>query len=151
MVASSKERLRMMNLLITKENTLQWQYRTILFEFQKDGLLGDTFIDDEEIEKTLNEQGARGWELVNVTLIQEGLMAFCKRQVSQSISKTTRVNEPVNMVSSNPSLSHRDVTSAIPVGGLKEKQNHKIHELKINRQEKASAIDNDAIGSIKIS
>ena len=56
-----------------------WQYRTILFEFTKDGLLGDRYVDDEEMEKTLNEMGALGWELVNVTLLQDGLLAFLKR------------------------------------------------------------------------
>jgi len=55
-----------------------WQYRTILFEYQKDGLLGDRYIDDEEMEKTLNEQGSSGWELIAVTPVQEGLLAFFK-------------------------------------------------------------------------
>ena len=44
---------------------MYWQYRTILFEFQKDGLLGDKYVDDEEVEKILNEQGEQGWELVS--------------------------------------------------------------------------------------
>jgi hypothetical protein len=56
-----------------------WQYRTILFEFQKDGLLGDKYVDDEEVEKVLNEQGEQGWELVGVTAVQEGLLTFFKR------------------------------------------------------------------------
>ena len=43
-----------------------WKYRTILFEFTKDGLLGDRYVDDEEMERSLNELGALGWELVNV-------------------------------------------------------------------------------------
>ncbi len=58
---------------------MQWQYRTILFEYHKDGLLGDKYIDDEEVEQTLNEQGAEGWELVGVTPVQEGLLSFLKR------------------------------------------------------------------------
>ena len=57
---------------------MAWQYRTILFEFTKDGLLGDKYVDDEEVEKTLNELGAQGWELVNVVLLQDGLLAFLK-------------------------------------------------------------------------
>ena len=58
---------------------MRWRYRTILFEFHKDRVFGDKYIDDEEVEKTLNEQGAQGWELVNVTSIREGLLAFCKK------------------------------------------------------------------------
>lgn len=58
---------------------MNWQYQTILFEFQKDGLLGDKYVDDEEMEKILNEQGEQGWELVGVTAVQEGLLTFFKR------------------------------------------------------------------------
>ena len=57
---------------------MYWQYRTILFEYHKDGLLGDKYIDDEEVERVLNEQGEEGWELVTVTPVQEGLLSFLK-------------------------------------------------------------------------
>ncbi len=69
---------------------MNWQYRTILFEFQKDGLLGDRYIDDDEMEKVLNEVGMKGWELVNVTPVQEGLLSFFKRFL-----KEPRKQEPV--------------------------------------------------------
>ena len=62
---------------------MRWQYRTILFEFQKDGLLGDKYIDDDEMEHVLNEHGKLGWELVSVTPVQEGLLSFFKRAVQQ--------------------------------------------------------------------
>ena len=60
-----------------------WQYRTVLFEFTKDGLLGDRYVDDEEMEKTLNELGRQSWELVNVSLLQDGLLAFLKRAIEE--------------------------------------------------------------------
>lgn len=62
---------------------MNWQYQTILFEFQKDGLLGDKYVDDEEMDKILNEQGEQGWELVGVTAVQEGLLTFFKRARQQ--------------------------------------------------------------------
>jgi len=68
-----------------------WQYRTILFEFTKDGLLGDKYVDDEEMEKTLNQLGGQGWELVNVTLLQDGVLAFLKKPVQQGRA----IEEPV--------------------------------------------------------
>lgn len=74
---------------------MNWQYRTILFEFQKDGLLGDKYVDDEEMEKILNEQGDQGWELVSVTTVQEGLLTFFKRQQAQPASQASaRVAPP---------------------------------------------------------
>ena len=42
--------------------TVQWQYKTITVTFQKDGLLGEKYIDEDETEAILNEEGRRGWE-----------------------------------------------------------------------------------------
>lgn len=64
---------------------MNWRYLTILFEFQKDGILGDRYIDDDEMERILNEQGAQGWELVNVTPVQEGLLAFLKKALPPQV------------------------------------------------------------------
>lgn len=61
---------------------MRWQYRTIMFEFAKDGLLGDRYVDDEEMEKTLNSMGKEGWELVDVALLKDGILAFLKYQVT---------------------------------------------------------------------
>ncbi len=62
-----------------------WRYRTIVFEFKKDGLFGDRFIDDEEVEKTMNEHGRAGWELVNATMIQDGLLTVFKQPDSGEV------------------------------------------------------------------
>ncbi|MDW7773697.1 MAG: DUF4177 domain-containing protein [Desulfobulbaceae bacterium] len=66
---------------------MYWQYLTMLFEFRKDGLLGDKYIDDEEIEHILNDHGKRGWELVNVTPVREGLLAFLKKEAVPGIAQ----------------------------------------------------------------
>lgn len=66
---------------------MYWQYQTIIFEFRKDGLLGDKYIDDVEVENILNEQGNQGWELVSVTPVQEGLMAFLKKQYQPVVKR----------------------------------------------------------------
>lgn len=71
-----------------------WQYRTILFEFTKDGLLGDRYVDDEEMEKTLNQMGQDSWELVDVSLLQDGLLAFLKRPVgNEALATAARLQE----------------------------------------------------------
>lgn len=67
-----------------------WQYRTIIFEFAKDGLLGEKYINDEEMENTLNEQGLMGWEVVSVVMVQEGVLAVLKRPVSQAAEQPDR-------------------------------------------------------------
>ncbi len=125
---------------------MQWQYRTILFELQKDGLLGDKYIDDEEVEALLNEQGAMGWELVNVTMIQEGLLAFCKRQITEAamVIQQEEVRQPavanVEMVDSEP----------VSTETLQQQEREHIQRLEIKRRETMSALDKDVIGEIKI-
>ncbi len=59
---------------------MQWQYKTITVTFQKNGLLGEKYIDEDETETILNEEGRRGWELVSTVLMPEGLMLFCKKK-----------------------------------------------------------------------
>ncbi len=67
----------------------------MLFEYHKDGLLGERYIDDEEVEETLNQQGMSGWELVGVTPIKDGLLAFCKRPRNYASSPQQEVREQV--------------------------------------------------------
>lgn len=62
-----------------------WQYRTVLFEFTKDGLLGDRYVDDEEMESTLNTLGRQAWEVVSVSLLQDGLLAILKRPLDEQL------------------------------------------------------------------
>jgi hypothetical protein len=71
---------------------MQWQYKTILVEFQKDGILGEKYIDEEETESILNEEGRQGWELVTATLVPEGMMLFCKRELQAG--QQEEVSEP---------------------------------------------------------
>src|SRR5665647_2823709 len=90
-----------------------WQYRTNLFEFTKDGLLGDKYVDDEEMEKTLNELGGQEWELVSVSLLQDGLLVFLKRPMlegAEAAIEQPRIIEPVALpvVESRPADFSRD-------------------------------------------
>jgi hypothetical protein len=132
---------------------MQWRYRTILFEFAKDGLLGDKYIDDEEVEKTLNELGGRSWELVNVSLLQEGLLAILKRPAEERapiVSTAATAKEPV--VSSPayvpPVLSPR---SEIPVADNPEgKQKSRDHHGQV-RPDTGRREERDSVGGIRIS
>ncbi len=125
---------------------MHWQYRTLLFEFQKDGLLGDKYIDDEEVETLLNEQGARGWELVNVTMIQEGLLAFCKRAVNTTREvRQEDVQSPVATTNIVP-----DPMEPVSAEALQQQEREHIQRLEEQRRETMSAIEKDTVGEIKI-
>jgi len=128
---------------------VQWEYRTILFEFRKDGLLGDKYIDDEEVEALLNEQGARGWELVNVTMIQEGLLAFCKRAAT-GVARAVQQEELQQPFA--PDVQMPDPEPAEPVSAetIRQQEREHIQRLEEQRRETMSALERDAVGDIKI-
>ncbi len=127
---------------------MQWEYRTILFEFQKDGLLGDKYIDDEEVETLLNEQGARGWELVNVTMIQEGLLAFCKRVAIPAGREMQQEEIQHPVVVTKQMIDSEEPVSA---EALQQQEREHIQRLEQQRRQTMSALEKDTVGEIKIS
>jgi len=58
---------------------MRWSYKTEHFSLKKDGLLGSSFLDEEEIELSLNEYGKSGWELVSFMEVNDGLIAVFKQ------------------------------------------------------------------------
>lgn len=58
---------------------VRWSYKTVHFGLKKDGLLGGSFLDDAEIEETLNEYGQGGWELVSMFETRDGVIAVFKQ------------------------------------------------------------------------
>jgi hypothetical protein len=58
---------------------MRWGYKTIHFSLKKDGILGNAFLDETEIEITLNEYGKSGWELISFMEVSDGLIAVFKQ------------------------------------------------------------------------
>lgn len=56
-----------------------WSYKTVVFELKKEGFLGSAFLDETEMEESLNEYGAEGWELISTLEMQDGLIAIFKK------------------------------------------------------------------------
>ena len=120
---------------------MKWHYRTILFEFQKDGLLGDRYIDDDEMENVLNEYGEKRWELVSVTPVQEGLLAFLKRPRQQSGTR-------VSVTSEKPVAR---AAKTVPAPSAKAQPKSGPGEEGATVSSKKSGQKKDGIGGIKIS
>ena len=130
-----------------------WQYRTILFEFKKDGLLGDKYVDDEEMENTLNQLGGQAWELVSVTLLQDGVLAFLKRPaqkervVEESVAASSAQQLP-------PIVTPRSVVPAPRVTAAEQVQDEEEHPIRFPERPRQATVQNeepDFIGGIKIS
>lgn len=149
-----------------------WEYKTVLFEFSKDGLLSDRYVDDEEMENNLNQLGQQGWDLVNVSLLQDGLLAFMKRPSGEApllaelspkeetvpeiprpaaappVSRTPATQPPLHP----PFRTGRSPRSPISVDHLRERvRQQEEPEQEPRQQREVPARDNDRIGGIRIS
>ncbi len=58
---------------------MRWCYKTVHYALKKEGFLGSSFLDEAEVEQSLNEYGQSGWELVSVTETQDGIIAIFKQ------------------------------------------------------------------------
>lgn len=124
---------------------MNWQYKTVLFEFKKDSLLGDRYIDDDEMEKVLNELGRKEWELVSVTPVQEGLLAFFKQALPQ-IARQPAVKPAASTESPGRSMA----SAAKPVQG-RPVSPEKPAIAPPGRQAEKPVRKQDPVGGIKIS
>ncbi len=129
---------------------IRWQYRTIVFEFQKDGLLGDRFIDDEGVEKTLNEQGHDGWELVSATMIQDGLLTLLKR-------RETEIDSPMALDAARENTSVEHPQSPTPleenassVLALQQEEKAFVQDLERQRKQAMEQREQCLVGEIRI-
>lgn len=61
---------------------MRWSYKTVHYEMKKEGLLGSAFLDESEVELSLNEYGKAGWELVSILETHDGLIAVFKQPLS---------------------------------------------------------------------
>lgn len=75
---------------------MRWSYKTVHYEFKKEGLLGTAFIDESEIEESLNEFGRAGWELISMMDMRDGVIAVFKQPLSSSAPEA--YDEPVEDV-----------------------------------------------------
>jgi hypothetical protein len=128
-----------------------WQYRTILFEFTKDGLLGDKYVDDEEMEKALNELGGQEWELVSVSLLQDGLLAFLKRPAEEDVVvELPRAAQPAAppVVPSRPVIAPRHIAVAEQI---EEEEREPLRGLEQQRKSAMRREEKDFVGDIRIS
>ena len=94
-----------------------WQYRTLVIEFRKDGLLGEKYIDEQEVEAVLNEEGLHGWELATATMVSEGLMLFCKRELSpkQQAASTTPTDTTIQRAEQDPAPKQKTALDDIKI------------------------------------
>jgi len=131
---------------------MRWGYKTIHFSMKKDGILGNAFLDETEIEVTLNEYGKSGWELISFMEVSDGLIAVFKQPFDYGLPDFTEEKQIQEEVPAEERIVQEIETVAVqetekfPVDHMQheEEQASPVEEEKINRGE---GID---VGSIRI-
>lgn len=87
---------------------MRWSYKTVLYEMKKEGLLGSAFLDESEIEQSLNEFGATGWELVSMLETRDGIIAVFKQPLGQAQTEPARaaIEQELEKVEPRPPVIH---------------------------------------------
>ena len=139
-----------------------WEYKSLLFEFSKDGLLSDRYVDDEEMERQLNRQGQEGWELVGVSLLHDGLLAVFKRPASEPPLAGLSPKAPRPKEAAQPGPAAERPTPAAPLREghsprasaefLRERREDAAEDApRSHRAERQPLRDDDPVGGIRIS
>lgn len=85
---------------------MRWSYKTVHYELKKEGILGSAFLDESEVEMSLNEYGKAGWELVSMIETMDGLIAVFKQPLSMD-SGSSYQQEPATEPTAAPESSLR--------------------------------------------
>jgi hypothetical protein len=116
---------------------MRWGYKTVQFGLKKEGLLGGSFLDETEVEQSLNEFGQAGWELVSLFAMQDGLMAVFKQPLEV---KAASVQEVVSGESSAAghrfSLNRREETEADSVIERKTRRDDPVVTVLVEKESK---------------
>jgi Domain of unknown function (DUF4177) len=128
---------------------MRWSYKTVHFSLKKEGLLGSAFLDETEIEVSLNDYGQSGWELVSFMEVNDGLIAVFKQPFTLGLPslKAGAHSDELGVSSQEPETAAVDkrvtkdsssVSPLPPVTGEKD------------RDKKNTENDETDVGSIRI-
>jgi hypothetical protein len=124
---------------------MRWGYKTVQFGLKKEGLLGSSFLDEAEVEQSLNEFGQAGWELVSLFGMQDGLMAVFKQPLEMQVAS---VDEPIAEEAAalhRFSLSRRQTTEADSIIERKIGRREPVVSVPVEKEDKE-----EGVGGIRI-
>ncbi len=148
---------------------MRWSYKTVHYDYKKEGLLGGEFLDEAEMEESMNEFGRAGWELVSLLEVQEGLIATFKQPIDLPAPRERGFTKSDNEVpppaaprflrpgrSSNDPVAGDDAGDEIGHGQepqIKKTQSQPIGAKRTKQEapgKRSSEDDNGGVGSIRI-
>lgn len=86
---------------------MRWSYKTIHYALKKEGLLGSAFLDEPEIELSLNQYGKAGWELVSLLETMDGLIAVFKQPLDLDIRTVLPPESTAEKISRLPKVPEK--------------------------------------------
>lgn len=121
---------------------MRWSYKTVHYEMKKEGLLGSAFLDESEVELSLNEYGKAGWELVSMLETLDGLIAVFKQPLSLGSSSSFLQDEEEHKHSVPPRTEKNkdDTGGAMPRAAEKRK----IEEVEVVPIDEYEVVEEDA-------
>lgn len=142
---------------------MRWSYKTVHYEMKKEGLLGSAFLDESEIELSLNEYGKAGWELVSMLETLDGLIAVFKQPLSLDSRSVPHTNEEPEQQAVMPKLVKAKKETKVEPRRFEEKKGRDeadqevvlIDDFEDDREEPAVEVkktppDSSDVGSIRI-
>ncbi|MCP4341606.1 MAG: DUF4177 domain-containing protein [Desulfobulbaceae bacterium] len=91
---------------------MRWSYKTIHYELKKEGILGSAFLDEPEIELSLNQYGKAGWELVSLLETMDGVIAVFKQPLdlkTRSFTSSSVSTERTGRLQKGPEKKTKDL------------------------------------------
>lgn len=127
---------------------MRWGYKTVQYGLKKEGLLGSSFLDEAEVEQSLNEFGQAGWELVSLFGMQDGLMAVFKQQLEMKAASLSEAHEVIaeeKPVENLYSLKRQEVTDVDLISERKSGRKEPVVSAFVEKEEKE-----EGVGGIRI-
>ncbi len=99
---------------------MRWSYKTVHYELKKEGLLGSAFLDESEVEQSLNEYGKAGWELVSILETMDGLIGVFKQPLSLDTESFYPLQRPESVTQSLQVVEHEEEAIETPQDEVSE-------------------------------
>ena len=94
---------------------MRWSYKTVHYELKKEGILGSAFLDEPEIELSLNQYGKAGWELVSLIETMDGLIAVFKQPLNLETRTFSSPSKASDTLSQPPRVQQEKASLEKPV------------------------------------
>jgi hypothetical protein len=124
---------------------MRWGYKTVQYGLKKEGLLGSSFLDEAEVEQSLNEFGQAGWELVSLFGMQDGLMAVFKQPLEVKVASVPEAAAEEAAALHRFSLSRREANDADTIIERKIGRREPIVSVSLEKEDKE-----EGVGGIRI-